>query len=182
MSEHWQMSEYDSWLTPPEYLVRLARFDRIAYDPCGSKDGVLVAASASFWPEEDGLKTDWLKRSKGGLIFSNPPYGEQLPPWLRCYEYWADQGAEIVALVPAYPGAPWFKSVWRAASAVHWWEGRLAFLDSKRIPIHGAPMYSASVYFGRRQHEFATAFSDAGETTFIRNGYGERIGEYGSRW
>ena len=69
------------WKTPKAVYQVLDSEFGFDYDPCPSK------------PEVDGLTSEW-----GGQNFVNPPYGSELPKWIKKgYEEWTKgKGEEVV--------------------------------------------------------------------------------------
>lgn len=133
----------DEWLTPPEILQPLGQFD---LDPC-------AAPEPRPWPTavrhivraENGLSVAW-----NGRVWLNPPYGGPniVGPWMRRMVMHANGIALIFARTET---ALFFETVWRAANAVLFLEGRLFFHrpDGSRAGANaGAP--SCLVAYGRR--------------------------------
>ena len=65
----------DVWLTPPELLNKLGKFD---LDPCAPLDRPWDTATTHFTIHDDGLKQDWQ-----GRVWLNPPYGRGMDRWLE---------------------------------------------------------------------------------------------------
>lgn len=153
---HWQSSENPSWCTPPWLLDYYRRIAPIAYDPAGCRGSWVGAALASYEEDEaDGLTLSWRSVAGDGLVFVNPPYGEELSAhWAGKIALEADAGANILALVPAYPCAAWWEQLYPRAAAVcyHTRPRRLKFYDpaTGREAKDSAPMGVASLLFGRR--------------------------------
>lgn len=132
----------DEWLTPPEVLRELGNFD---LDPC-------AAPEPRPWPTarrhvvraENGLAMRW-----EGRVWLNPPYGGPsiVGPWMRRL---AAHGNGIALIFARTETALFFETVWRAAHAVLFLEGRLFFHrpDGSRAGANaGAP--SCLVAYGR---------------------------------
>ncbi|WP_433067399.1 DNA N-6-adenine-methyltransferase [Dactylosporangium sp. CS-033363] len=124
----------DVWLTPPELLQRLGRFD---LDPCAAPEPRPWPTAARHYVEaDDGLTAPWW-----GLVWLNPPYGDQAALWLARL---ADHDAGGVALVPARTETGWFREqVWAKAAAVLFLHRRPHFHhpDGRRARFNsGAPM------------------------------------------
>jgi hypothetical protein len=65
----------DVWLTPPELLKKLGKFD---LDPCAPLDRPWDTATNHFTIHDDGLKQEW-----HGRVWLNPPYGRGMDRWLE---------------------------------------------------------------------------------------------------
>lgn len=107
----------NDWLTPPEIVKALGRFD---LDPCAFPDQFFRTATRMVAPPDDGLAEEW-----AGRVWLNPPYGDQLGIWL---ERLARHG-DGIALVPSRTEVEsWFwPFVWEAADAILFLRGRLYF-------------------------------------------------------
>jgi len=124
----------DEWLTPPEILSRLGRFD---LDPCApiAERRPWPTAYEHFTIEDDGLQREW-----HGRVWMNPPFGRQAILWMRKLS----QHGDGIALIPARTETAMFvETVWRAADAVCFIAGRPHFhrVDGSRAPFNsGAPI------------------------------------------
>lgn len=124
----------DEWLTPPEILAKLGRFD---LDPCAPAPERRPWATADrhFSVEDDGLACPW-----HGRVWMNPPFGRQAIKWMRRL---ADHG-DGIALIPARTETAMFvETVWRRADAVLFIAGRPHFhrVDGSRAQFNsGAPI------------------------------------------
>jgi len=126
----------DTWLTPPEILKALGPFD---LDPCCPPVMPWKTAARCFTERDDGLAQPW-----AGRVWLNPPYSREAVRWLRRMA----QHGNGVALVFARTETEWFwETVWRAATALHFFEGRIHFHhpDGRRARANaGAPSVLAA--------------------------------------
>jgi hypothetical protein len=116
----------ETWLTPPEIIGALGRFD---LDPC-------AAPSPRPWPTAavhielptDGLAIPWV-----GRVFCNPPYGDKLGDWL---EKMGRHRCGIALTFARTETDAWQRWVWPFAHAVLFISGRLYFRlpDGTRAP------------------------------------------------
>lgn len=124
----------DEWLTPPEIIKTLGRFD---LDPCAPSADRRPWATAihHYSKQDDGLKQAWF-----GRVWCNPPFGKEAAKWLRKL---ADHGNGI-GLIPARTEtAMFYESVWPRADAICFIKGRPHFhyVDGMRAPANsGAPI------------------------------------------
>lgn len=106
----------DEWLTPPEILNALGRFD---LDPCAPVIRPWDTADKHFTKLDDGLSKEWF-----GRIWLNPPFGREVGKWLAKL---VSHGNGI-ALVAARTETEWFfEHIWERADSVLFLKGRPHF-------------------------------------------------------
>jgi len=117
------------WKTPKAvYQVLDAEF-RFDFDPCPSN------------PTFDGLSVEW-----GECNFVNPPYGRELPKWIKKgYEEW-QKGKTVVFLIPSRTDTSWWHDYVMQADEIRFIRGRLKFDDCD----NSAPFPSCIVVFRGR--------------------------------
>jgi hypothetical protein len=122
----------DEWLTPPDVLAALGRFD---LDPCSPVARPWDTAALHYTAEDDGLSRQWF-----GRVWCNPPFGREAVKSLRRM---AEHGNGI-ALIPARTEtAMFYECVWGVADAVLFIKGRPHFhyVDGRRAAFNsGAPI------------------------------------------
>ena len=125
MKVHFSSLRLD-WKTPKAvYQILDAEFG-FDCDPCPSD------------PKEDGLKMTW-----GGTNFVNPPYGRELPRWIKKgFEEWKG-GKTVVFLIPSRTDTRWWHDYCMKATEIRFIKGRLKFDDQN----HSAPFPSAIIIF-----------------------------------
>lgn len=97
----------DIWLTPPSILEALGDFD---LDPCAAIHRPWDTARHHYTAEDDGLSRPWF-----GRIWLNPPYGKELPVWLKRLA----QHGDGISLVAARTETRWFHDlIWEAADGI----------------------------------------------------------------
>lgn len=165
--------------TTPDLVLDLVRDvfgGEIGLDPCGNPDSIVAARTTYMlqdnagravngilpngrerfpWIEiADGLKTPWGRTT----AFVNPPYNRWANPrWAkRILAAGAQEGTELIALVPSSPGTRWWRPYrW---GTVCFWDGRIAFGGAATK----ADFENAVVYFGPRQGRFREVFKKVG--------------------
>lgn len=91
-----------------------------------------------FTVQENGLAQKW-----SGMCWMNPPYGTEMPRWIRkAYESAVEGDATVVCLVPARTDTAWFHN-FCAAGEIRFLRGRITFVGSE----HPAPFPSMVVVF-----------------------------------
>lgn len=138
-------SDRQTWNTPRAFLDAIAPLGRIGLDPCSNATSI-VRARVKWTVDDDGLTRDWRGH---GLVYVNPPYGNDLPVWVEKCELEAKRGVEIVMLVPARTDTRWFDRTARGA-LIGLWRGRLTYLGAQ----WPAPFPTAVPYWGRRRSLF----------------------------
>jgi hypothetical protein len=132
-----------TWLTPPEWIKKLGRFD---LDPCCPPDMPWHTAKVMLTEAQDGLSAPW-----EGRVWLNPPFGKEAVKWLRKLR----KHGNGIALIPARTEtAMFYECVWGVAHAVCFVQGRPHFHypDGTRAPFNsGAPI--CLVAYGMRNQE-----------------------------
>lgn len=125
MNVHFKSERLD-WKTPKAvYQILDAEF-QFDHDPCPPKYTV------------DGLTSDW-----GGSNYVNPPYGKELPKWIKKgFEEWK-KGKTVVFLIPSRTDTRWWHEYCMKATEIRFIKGRLKFDDQE----NSAPFPSAIVIF-----------------------------------
>ena len=149
-------SDSEEWYTPPEIVVRVLKiFGSIDLDPCSNTIGnPNIPAVHRFTQADDGLAKSWF-----GKVYMNPPYGREIPGWIKKLdaEFRTGEIKEAIALVPARVDTDWFRVM--RDYAVCFVDGRLKFSGHE----NSAPFPSAVIYLGRNIDDFYDAFSDMGD-------------------
>lgn len=126
MNVHFSSQRLD-WQTPKEVYQILDSEFHFDYDPCPLK------------PTKDGLSTDW-----GQCNFVNPPYGRELPKWIKKgYEEYINKGKIVVFLIPSRTDTRWWQNYCMKATEIRFIKGRLKFDGHK----NSAPFPSAIIIF-----------------------------------
>lgn len=106
----------DEWLTPPEILRALGKFD---LDPCAPIRRPWDTATHHYTVEDNGLEQPW-----HGRVWLNPPYGRETGVWLNRL---ADHGEGTALIFARTETDMFFREVWEKASALLFLRGRLHF-------------------------------------------------------
>ena len=90
--------------------------------------------------------TDFPKVGGGEVVFCNPPYGRELPKWVKkCYE--ESRHADVVMLIPARTDTRWFHDYIYGKAEIRFIKGRLKFGNAKQ----SAPFPSMVVIYRASQ-------------------------------
>lgn len=124
----------DRWITPPEIFEPLAA--EFHFDLDAAADSETTRCLRFLW---DALPLDeW----PGKSIWLNPPYGDQLEPFVRrAHAEWIRTGKTIVALIPFRCRAAWWhECVIGQAEEVRCVRKRIRFvrLDGTRPKLTGS--------------------------------------------
>ena len=135
----------DHWLTPPEIVRALGKFD---LDPCFSEPRPWATATTMWGLPTDGLAEQWF-----GRVWLNPPYGRRAGKWLRRL---AMHGNGIALVMARTETKVWFDHIWPKADLVlfmrtprlHFYRG-----DGTRAPHNcGAPTALIAYGVGNALH------------------------------
>lgn len=137
MNDVMYSSKTAEWSTPQDFYDALNAEFRFTLDPCATAENAKCAKY--YTKEEDGLSKDWT----GEVIFCNPPYGREMPLWIKkCYDHY-QMGGIAVMLIPARTDTKAFHEYIYGNAEVRFIKGRLRFGGSK----NSAPFPSMVVVF-----------------------------------
>ena len=128
----------DEWLTPPEIVNALGKFD---LDPCSPINRPWPTAEKHLTILDDGLTKDWPHNKR---VFLNAPYGQALWLWMQKL---AEHGTGTSLLFARTETKGFCRWVWDEATAVLFIQGRLHFhhVTGERAPRNsGAPSVLAA--------------------------------------
>lgn len=153
------------WLTPPEILRALGRFD---LDPCASTNRPWPTAKRHFTIADDGLSQAWV-----GRVWLNPPYGRETGRWLAKL---AKHGDGIALIFARTETRMFFDHIWEQASAVLFLRGRLTFYNADGTrPTNSGGAPSCLVAYGRRNASALAASGLLGKLIALSSASGEGI-------
>ena len=132
-------SKTDQWATPQWFFDELDKEFHFTLDPCADESN--HKCEKYFTKEHDGLSCDW----SGETVFCNPPYGRELPLWVKkCFEEVTSGSCPCaVMLIPARTDTRWFHEYIYGKAEIRFLKGRLKFGGSK----NSAPFLSMVVVF-----------------------------------
>lgn len=133
-------SNTPEWATPQSFFEALNKEFSFTLDPCSTHEN--AKCQKHYTKEDDGLSKNW----GGEVVFCNPPYGRELPKWVKkCYE--ESQNADVVMLIPARTDTRWFHDYIYGKAEIRFIKGRLKFGDAKQ----SAPFPSMVVIYRASQ-------------------------------
>lgn len=130
-------SNTDKWATPQDLYDRLNAEFHFTLDVCADYTNRKV--DRFFDVKVDGLKQDWTH----DVAWMNPPYGTEIPKWVRKAVESAAGGGIVVGLLPARTDTRWWADVMKATE-LRFINGRVKFGGSKS----GAPFPSVIAVWG----------------------------------
>lgn len=132
-------SKTPEWATPVALFRELDSEFVFDLDPCATSTN--AKCSKFYTIDDNGLTKNW----GGHRVFCNPPYGRELPKWVRkCYEESRKPDTLVVMLIPARTDTSYFHDyIYHKAKEIRFLRGRLHFNESKQ----GAPFPSMVVVF-----------------------------------
>ncbi len=134
----------DEWLTPPELIKKLGKFD---LDPCSPINRPWDTAINHYNINDDGLIKEWK-----GRVWLNPPYGLQATIWLKKLSEHKNGIALIFARTET---EMFFNQVWESAHSILFLKGRLYFhhVTGERASANaGAP--SVLISYNKENSDF----------------------------
>lgn len=136
------------WLTPPELVKQLGKFD---LDPCCPIDAPFYHATNHYTIIDDGLSKEWK-----GRVYLNPPYGRGMELWLEKLKY---HGNGIALIFARTETKCFFEHIWHDADAILFVKGRIKFYHVSGVQggTPGAP--SVFIAYGK---ENAIALQNSG--------------------
>ena len=139
------------WETPQAFYDTLNAEFHFTLDPCCTHDN--AKCEKHYTAAEDGLSRPWV----GERVFCNPPYGREMPKWIKKCEKEAAGGATVVMLIPARTDTKAFHEHIYGKAEIRFVRGRLKFGGSKNC----APFPSMIVVF-RNENAPSGAESEGG--------------------
>lgn len=130
-------SRSNEWATPQAFFDALNKEFHFTLDPCCTHEN--AKCEKHFTAAEDGLKQSWA----GETVFCNPPYGRELPLWIKKCAESAGGGTTVVMLIPARTDTRAFHQYIYGKAEIRFIQGRLKFNDGKQP----APFPSMVVIF-----------------------------------
>lgn len=128
------------WATPQTLFDELNSEFHFNLDPCSTHEN--AKCKEHFTKAEDGLVQNW----GGKRVFCNPPYGKELPAWIKKCHDEAEKGALVVMLIPARTDTRAFHEYIYHQAEIRFLKGRIKFGNAK----NSAPFPSMVVIFRAR--------------------------------
>ena len=130
-------STTEEWATPQDFFNALDAEFHFTLDPCSTDENAKCVKH--YTKEQDGLVQDWT----GETVFCNPPYGREMPKWIKkCYEHYTGGGIAVM-LIPARTDTKAFHEYIYGKAEIRFIKGRLKFGGSH----NSAPFPSMVVVF-----------------------------------
>lgn len=118
-------SNSEEWATPQDFFDRLNEEFHFTLDPCSTDEN--AKCKKHYTKEQDGLLQDWT----GEVVYCNPPYGREMPKWIKkCYEHYRG-GGTVVMLIPARTDTKAFHEYIIGKAEIRFIRGRLRFGGGK---------------------------------------------------
>tara|TARA_B100000767_G_C19641129_1_gene482587 strand:- start:345 stop:827 length:483 start_codon:yes stop_codon:yes gene_type:complete len=132
----------DEWLTPPEIIKSLGKFD---VDPCTPINRPWDTAKIHYNKNDDGFTKEW-----HGRVWCNPPYGKETFKWINKL---AAHGNGMTLIFARTETLGFHREVWDKANAIFFFKGRLKFhyVDGTQGECANAP--SCLVAYGQNNVE-----------------------------
>jgi len=152
----------EEYLTPPEIIESLGRFD---LDPCSPEEDIRPwdTAKKHFSKSQDGLTQNWV-----GRVWCNPPYGRDTFVWL---EKLTEHGNGMALIFARTETIGFHKHIWNKADAVFFFKGRIKFyhVDGTQAGAANAP--SCLVAYGKNNVEALQASGLKGRLVILNESH-----------
>ncbi len=151
------MSKQD-YETPRSFFENLNKKYNFTLDACASPENAKCERYYTEGdPEHDGLSSPW-----DGNVFVNPPYKRGIDKWICKAIRSAQEGANVVMLLPASTSEGWFHDlVFKYATELWFIDGRLKFEGTSS----GARFGNVIVVFNNKKYNI---FGNERKTIFGR--------------
>lgn len=153
----------DEWCTPAD-RVELARrvLGTIDLDPTSNPDAQKTIRAKRYWTKDDDCRT----RKWKGRVWLQPPYSHPLVEEV-CDKFLAELAATrvtaAVSLVNNATDTAWLQRMMKAAAAVCFPEGRIAYVQRENgKAIRGTRQGQVFLYFGEDVQTFVSVFGSIG--------------------
>lgn len=140
-------SKTDQWATPQWFFDELNNEFNFTLDPCA--DAFNHKCQKYYTKEQNGLLQDWGRER----VFCNPPYGREIPLWVKkCSdEVCFGECSLAVMLIPSRTDTQWFHKYIYKQAEIRFIKGRLKFGDSS----NSAPFPSMVMVFRKGGNNIA---------------------------
>lgn len=136
---HDSVNESKEWYTPRNILDAIGiDFD---LDPASSdKANTIIRAKNYYTIKDDGLKQNWY-----GNVWLNPPYGTDVPIWLKkALEENKKNNANVMALIFSRTDTLWFHNYAVKFDKICFLKGRISFIKAETME-QGTPSGAGSM-------------------------------------
>ena len=125
-------SDSNEWETPKYLYDQLDKEFNFTLDPCCTKQS--AKCEKYYTKEDDGLRKDWSK----DIVFMNPPYGREIPKWIKKAYNESLKGAIVVCLIPARTDTRYWWNYIFPYAEIRFIKGRLKFILENYAPFPSA--------------------------------------------
>ncbi len=131
----------EEWETPQDFFDKLNYEFHFTIDVCCTHENAKCAKH--YTKDDDGLSRNWA----GETVWCNPPYGRQMPKWIKkCAEH-GKHGGLAVMLIPARTDTKAFHEYIYGKAEIRFVKGRLYFVKQNGESTGRAPFPSMVVVF-----------------------------------
>jgi len=118
-------SNSNEWETPQDLFEKLNEEFGFTLDAASTHEN--AKCKKHYTLEDDGLIKNW----GGETVFLNPPYGRELPKWVKKAYLESLKGATVVMLIPARTDTEYFHDYILNKAEIRFQRGRIKFSGSK---------------------------------------------------
>lgn len=144
-------SNLDGYETPQWLFDELNKEFNFTLDPCCTPQ--TAKCDKYYTKKENGLIQNW----EGEVVFINPPYGREIPKWVKKgYEEYL-KGVTTVFLLPSRTDTRWFHD-YATKGEIRFIKGRLRFKGAVGGTSNDAPFPSIILIFGKEYYPNTISF------------------------
>ncbi|HIR53344.1 MAG TPA: adenine methyltransferase [Candidatus Onthovicinus excrementipullorum] len=137
-------STKQDWGTPQDFFDEINKEFDFELDVASNGDN--AKCERYYTPVTDGLSSPW-RVSPGKSVFCNPPYGRELPKWVKKAFEESRSGTKIVLLIPARTDTSYFHDYIYGKAEIRFIRGRMRFEDCRGKSCGTAPFPSMLVIY-----------------------------------
>lgn len=150
-------SKSSEWETPQPIFDKLDAEFHFTLDPCSTEKN--HKCPKYFTKKDNGLVKEWGNHT----VFVNPPYGREIPKWVKKSYEEALRGALVVMLIPSRTDTLWWHK-YIMKGEIRFIKGRIGFInrtlpsyvEGGKFKVSKALFPSAIVIFGRGKRQVSS--------------------------
>lgn len=128
----------DEWRTPKSLFRWVSKYYDFTLDAAATDKNALC--KKYYTKEADAFRKNWFVGSKGGDVWLNHPYSQNLEWIMKCAQE-TKRGTNIVNLGPCDTSAQWFGAYYNNCTTIYLFSGRIKFRGAKSYATFANALY-----------------------------------------